>query len=123
MARTTKARPSSVVHTPYGDFTITRKGTLAISVVRAKHRVCHHRKWLDEGELTHVEHRKLPTSQLAWYLRRMQCAMGWGQHLATFDLNGTMIDTGKSDDNNDNRPSGSGPQGRRGDGPTDGGTE
>jgi hypothetical protein len=76
-----------IVETKHGSFSIVRKGAVAISAVRCKHRVRHHRVWREEGDIVHVEHRKKPTC----LVDTKQIANGWGQWLATYDMQGNRI--------------------------------
>jgi len=51
-----------IISTQYGDFRIIRKDTVAISIVKAKRQVRHHRKLVEQGEVTHIEHRRVPVT-------------------------------------------------------------
>ena len=72
------------ISTPYGEFELVRKDVAAISVVRPKWVVRHHRKRVGTDEVTHIEHRHIPNSP--W-----QLVAAWAQRIATYDLNGNEI--------------------------------
>lgn len=74
-----------MITTPHGEFKIIRKGTVAISVVRAERRVRHHRVEYVEGDLMHIEHRKIPK-----YLHKI--TFSWASHVATYDMDGNRLD-------------------------------
>jgi len=60
----------TIIKTKLGSFQLTRKGTVAISIVKTKHPVRHHRTAMGTGTVTHIEHRKPPTvpgSDAGWY--------------------------------------------------------
>lgn len=70
-----------VLKTRFGEFSLTRKDTVMVSVVEAKHDVIHKKKRLNQGDLTIVEHRK-------WPVKLEQVACSWGTYITTFDLKG-----------------------------------
>jgi len=74
-----------MVRTPYGDFKIQRKGTVAITVVSAKRPVRHHRTDLVSGDVTHIEHRRIPT-------HRHKVYVSWAKYIGSFDLEGNLIE-------------------------------
>jgi hypothetical protein len=75
------------ITTRLGIFQVTRKGTVAISVVKAKHRVTHHRKSFLTGEITHIEHRKVPKKTKD----PESMDTGWYTWIATFGLDGKEL--------------------------------
>ena len=76
-----------MINTLYGDFNIIRKDAVAMSVIRMRHDVRHHRKIWKEGDISHVEHRRIPTNVQDVKLN----LAAWATHIATFDLKGNMI--------------------------------
>jgi len=76
-----------IINTPHGSFDAKRKGTVAISVIRIRHRVAHHRVWWDEGDITFVEHRRMPTNI---YSAKIGFS-SWATYVATYDLKGNEI--------------------------------
>lgn len=75
-----------IINTPYGQFKVFRKDTVAITVFRARREVCHNRVHLEEGDYGHKEHRKYPTS-----IANVKNGMGsWGEYLATYTMDGTL---------------------------------
>jgi len=76
-----------IISTPHGDFATKRKDVVAISVVRAKRRVRHHRIWLREGETTHIEHRRIPKSIVGVKAN----ISGWAEYVETFNLDGEKL--------------------------------
>ena len=77
-----------IIKTEYGDFEIVRKDVVAITIVKIKRPVTHHRKRFATNELTHIEHRKQPKS---FVLVQGNCG-GWATPLQTYDLKGNKID-------------------------------
>ena len=76
------------ISTPYGEFKLVRKDVVAISVVRPKHRVRHHRIEVTSDELTHIEHRRVPAD-----LHQFAAGTGgWAHYIATYDLDGNPIE-------------------------------
>jgi hypothetical protein len=75
------AKPA--IKTRLGTFQVTRKGAVAISVVKTKHPVRHHGKAMGTGAITHVEHRKTP--------RYPGSDTGWYTWIATFGMNGKEL--------------------------------
>jgi len=76
-----------IVNTPHGNFNVKRKGTVAISVVRTRHRVIHHRILLDSDSITFIEHRRVPTN-----IYNVKIGFSsWATYMATYDLNGCEI--------------------------------
>lgn len=73
-----------VVHTPYGDFPLTRRQIIGVSVVRALHACRARGKRLGAGDFTTVEHTKLPRY-------REHVAAGWATHVQTYNLKGQVI--------------------------------
>lgn len=78
--------PDMTVSTPHGVFTIVRKDTVAISVIKIKRQVRHHRKLCEIGELSHLEHRKIPPS--GYFLRFPT----WAEHVASYALDGIQLE-------------------------------
>ena len=77
-----------IIGTPHGQFTTIRKDVVAISAVRLRRPVTHHfRRWR-VGEITHIEHRKIPRSRQH---AQNNCS-AWGTVLATYNLLGNEID-------------------------------
>lgn len=77
-----------IVITPHGDFKTIRKDVVAISVLKTKRIVLHHRKRFQVGEVTHVEHRKIPK-----FISRVKCNFGsWGEWIATYDVHGNELE-------------------------------
>ena len=76
-----------IINTPHGAFTTIRKDTIAISVIRIRRHVRHHRILWDEGDITFVEHRRVPTNV---HDAKLGFA-SWATYVATFDLNGNEI--------------------------------
>lgn len=72
-----------VIKTRLGTFQVTRKGAVAISVVKTKHSVRHHGNQYGTGAVTHVEHRKLP--------KYPGSDTGWYTWVATFGLDGKEL--------------------------------
>ena len=83
--RDMSTKPS--ITTRFGIFQVTRKGTVAISVVKTKHRVTHHRIPFMAGETTHVEHRKIPKKTK----NPESMNTGWYTWIATFGLDGKEL--------------------------------
>lgn len=77
-----------IIKTEHGDFTTVRKDVVAITVVRVRRKSRHHYKSLDVGDLTHIEHRKMPR---LFVVVQSNCG-GWATPLATYNLNGDKIE-------------------------------
>lgn len=77
-----------IIKTEYGDFETVRKDVVAITIVKIKRSVTHHRKRFATNELTHIEHRKQPK---LFVLVQGNCG-GWAIPLATYDLDGNVIE-------------------------------
>lgn len=76
-----------VIKTRFGNFQVTRKGAVAISVVRTKHCVRHHRIQFSEGALTYIEHRKMPRKPN----RPESMDTGWYTWIATLGMDGKEL--------------------------------
>ena len=87
MGRWCPAAPAffRMVKTPYGEFEIIRKDCVAISVVEVRHSVTHHRVKFSDGDITHIEHRKIPKYKSI-------ANTSWCKHIATYDLDGNEIE-------------------------------
>lgn len=80
------------VETPYGTFVLLRRATWGFSVVRATRDCRCHYKPVKKGEYVIVEHRKRPYAPAL-------VAIGWGEHVATYDLEGREVPLmGRSDE-------------------------
>jgi hypothetical protein len=75
------------IKTRFGTFQVTRKGAVAISVVKTKHPVRHHRTPFESDETTHIEHRKIPKNMKDPALMDT----GWYTWVATFGLDGKEL--------------------------------
>ncbi len=73
-----------IVTTPHGDIVIIRKDVVAISIVKVRHAVIHHKKRCIKDDVVHIEHRKIPSY--------FNCN-GWSDYIASYDLNGNEIKT------------------------------
>lgn len=82
---TTNSAKRSIVRTRFGTFQVTRKDTVAISVVQVKHPVRHHGNQYGTGAVTHIEHRKIPKYP------GPSLDTGWCFWLATFEINGKEL--------------------------------
>lgn len=75
------------IQTEYGEISITRSDTKYISIVKAKRTVRHHRKIVQAGNITHVEHRRPPR-----LINKIKLNLGgWAEYIATFDITGNKI--------------------------------
>lgn len=75
-----------IVPTPYGQFKVFRKDTVAITVFRARRPVCHNRVHLEEGDYGHKEHRQYPTN-----IACVKNGFGsWGEYIATYTTEGKL---------------------------------
>ena len=76
-----------VVETELGTFRVIRKDAVAITVVKVRRTVRHHRKRWDKDDVTHVEHRKIPS-----YRSKVVSNSGsWNEIIATYTLDGKRI--------------------------------
>jgi len=75
------------VHTKFGTFPVKRRGTVAFSIVESKGGCRHKGRLLKPGDLTIIEHRKVPAQACAARF----VAMGWARWLATYDLEGRLL--------------------------------
>jgi hypothetical protein len=75
------------VITPLGIYKVIRKDAIAITVVKVKRRITHHRTRYLANDITHIEHRKVPRHL---YRVKSNCG-GWAVPLATYYLDGTEI--------------------------------
>lgn len=73
-----------IVTTPHGNMTIARRDAVAISIIRARHSVLHYKTQRNKGDITHIEHRKIPL-----YFN----GNGWSDYIASYDLDGNEIKT------------------------------
>ena len=73
-----------IVTTPHGDITIIRKDVVAISIIKVRHAVIHHKKRRIKDDITHIEHIKIPL-----YFN----GNGWSDYIASYDLDGNEIKT------------------------------
>jgi len=80
-------KTNRVVETELGVFPIIRKDAIAITVVKVRRKVRHHRKWLDRDDITHVEHRKIPS----YRSKVVSNSGGWNEIIATYTLDGKRI--------------------------------
>ena len=74
-----------LIRTPHGNFETIRKDTVAISVVRIRRPVRHHGTSLDKGDITFIEHRRVPTCGGKFAFS------SWAKYIATFDVNSNEI--------------------------------
>jgi len=77
-----------IINTKFGDFATVRKDVVAITVVRVRRKCSHHYKQLNIGDLSHIEHRKIPR---LFVVVQGNCG-GWATPLATYDLNSNEIE-------------------------------
>ena len=80
-----------IISTPHGDFAISRKGTVAFSVVRCRHAVSQHGKQYQQGDYAPIFHRgKVPK-----HLADVRGNRGyWCEYVASYDLEGNLLNLG-----------------------------